>query len=35
MKEIQGKSILAALGFELSGVACNLFYLLYCIYIAF
>ena len=31
MKEIQGKSILVALGFELSGVACSLFYLWYCI----
>ena len=31
MKEIQGKSILVTLGFELSGVACSLFYLWYCI----
>ena len=31
MKEIQGKSILVALGFELSGVACSLFSLWYCI----
>ena len=31
MKEIQGKSILVTLGFELSGVACSLFYLSYCI----
>ena len=33
MKEIQGKSILAALGFELSGVTCNLFYIFIVLYI--